>query len=102
MAAKPGRVSGQVLACPACETSAGPFEPAEARLLADRHDQIHHGGTPTAQVSGGGPCESCRTRAATLVWHHPPAGAPFQLCEICAAAPVPQIPAPAAPSGARA
>jgi hypothetical protein len=27
--------------------------------------------------------ESCRTRRAVRAWHHPPAGAAFQLCDDC-------------------
>lgn len=80
----PDLAVGYVLACPDCETSGGPFPTrAEAEALAAVHDRLHHAGAPTAQVTGGGVCESCQTRPATIVWPYPPAGAPFQLCGPC-------------------
>jgi hypothetical protein len=40
-----------VLDCPVCELHAGPFPPAEAGQLAGTHDDLMHGGRPTAFVS---------------------------------------------------
>lgn len=76
------------MACPVCEVSGGSYPgQAEARYLAAIHDQVHHGGRPTAQLAGGPICESCHTRPATTVWSRPAAGAPFQLCTTCAPTP---------------
>ncbi len=80
----PAAPRGFGLACPACEASAGPYPTlGEARLLADRHDQVHHRGRPTTEVSDLGLCESCRRAPAVASWTRCEAGAPFALCASC-------------------
>jgi hypothetical protein len=75
---------GFALACPVCEVSAGPYPTwGEARLLGDRHDQVHHRGRPTTEVSDLGLCESCRRAPAVASWTRPDAGAPFAMCASC-------------------
>jgi hypothetical protein len=76
--------TGYVLTCGVCQVPGDAFATrAEAELLAGTHDGLHHFGRPTAQVTGGGICESCRSRRAVRAWHYAPAGAPFQLCADC-------------------
>lgn len=85
-AARAGSVlpTGYVLTCGVCQVPGDTFATrAEAELLARTHDQLHHFGRPTAQVTGGGICESCRSRRAVRAWHYAPAGAQFQLCADC-------------------
>lgn len=73
-----------VLACPVCEVSAGPYPTwGEAALLADRHDQVHHRGRATTQLTDASVCESCRRAPATVSWLRVEAGAPFALCANC-------------------
>jgi hypothetical protein len=80
----PAAPQGFGLACPVCEVSAGPYPTlGEARLLADRHDQVHHRGRPTIELSDLGLCESCRHAAAVASWTRCEAGAPFALCASC-------------------
>ena len=86
---------GVTVACPVCELSAGPFSACgEALLLADRHDQVHHRGRRTTQVSDQGVCESCGRAPATTTWTRPEAGAPFALCAGCYPDPPVAQPAP--------
>lgn len=77
---------GRGFVCVACElrTSVALTE-SEARYLAATHDRLHHGGVPTAVVAERRVCESCRCREAVTSWSHPAAGAPFALCQPCAA-----------------
>jgi hypothetical protein len=88
-----GRVARHVLpvgpflySCPVCDLASLPAgSRAEAVALGRVHDRLHHRGYRTAMITSPSRCESCRHAAATTSWSQPRAGAPFLLCQSCAA-----------------
>lgn len=81
-----GQGFGRGFECSTCDlrTSVA-LTDAEARYLAATHDRLHHGGVVTAEVTERRRCESCLSREAVTSWSNPAAGAPFALCQPCAA-----------------